>query len=76
MRACATSGGSAADLVPAAGALLGAFAACGVVGGALTYASSKRAFSPALMATACVIVAVGIFVARIGFYGLYMGIAL
>lgn len=68
--------GSAANLVPAAGALLGAFAACGVVGGALTYAASKRAFSPALMATACVIVAVGIFVARIGFYGLYMGIAL
>ena len=67
---------SAAELVPAIWLLLGAFAACGLVAAGLTLAAAKKAFAPALMATACVVVAVGIFLARIGFYGLYMGIAL
>lgn len=68
--------GTAAELVPAIWGLLAAFVGCGVVGAVLAYLASKRGFAPALMVAACVIVAVGIFVARIGFYGLYMGIAL
>lgn len=68
--------GSAAALVPAIGGLLAAFAVLGLVGAALAFVASKKAFSPILMAGACVIVAVGIFMARIGFYGLFMGIAL
>lgn len=67
---------SAAVLVPAIWALLGAFAACGLVAAGLTFAAAKKAFAPTLMVAACVIMAAGIFVARIGFYGLYMGIAL
>ena len=68
--------GSAAELVPAIGGIVAAFAACGLVGAGLAFAASKKAFSPALMTAACVIAAVGIFAARIGFYGLFMGIAL
>ena len=56
--------------------LLGAFAVCGLVAAALTFVATKKAFAPALLVVACVVVAAGIFVARIGFYGLYMGIAL
>lgn len=68
--------GSAAQLVPAIGMMLAAFAACGLLGAVLAYVASKKAFAPALMAGSCAIVAVGVFVARIGFYGLFMGIAL
>lgn len=67
---------SAAELVPAIWMLLGAFAVCGLVAAALTFVAAKKAFAPALLVVACVVVAAGIFVARIGFYGLYMGIAL
>ncbi len=67
---------SAAVLVPAIGGMLAVFAVCGLIGAGLVYVSSKKAFTPVPMAVACVVVAVGIFVARIGFYGLYMGIAL
>lgn len=67
---------SAAELVPAIWVLLGAFAACGIVASALTYSAAKRRLAPTLLVVACFVVAVGIFVARIGFYGLYMGIAL
>lgn len=67
---------SAAELVPAIWVLLGAFAACGLIAAGLTFVAAKKAFAPTFMVAACVIVAVGIFVARIGFYGLYMGIAL
>ena len=56
--------------------LLGAFATCGLIAAGLTFVAAKKAFAPTFMVAACVIVAVGIFVARIGFYGLYMGIAL
>lgn len=68
--------GSAAQLVPAIGMMLAAFAACGLLGAVLAYVASKKAFAPALMVGSCAIVAVGVFVARIGFYGLLMGIAL
>lgn len=68
--------GSASSLVPAIGALLATFAVCGLAGAGLAYTASKKAFAPALMVGACAIVAVGIFAARIGFYGLFMGIAL
>ncbi|CAK7038535.1 MAG: Anaerobic dimethyl sulfoxide reductase chain C [Paraeggerthella hongkongensis] len=68
--------GSAAQLVPAIGMMLAAFAACGLLGAVLAYVASKKAFAPALMVGSCAIVAVGVFVARIGFYGLFMGIAL
>ena len=67
---------SAAELVPAIWVLLGAFATCGLIAAGLTFVAAKKAFAPTFMVAACVIVAVGIFVARIGFYGLYMGIAL
>lgn len=68
--------GSAAQLVPAIGMMLAAFATCGLLGAVLAYVASKKAFAPALMVGSCAIVAVGVFVARIGFYGLFMGIAL
>lgn len=68
--------GTAAQLVPAFGGIVAAFTVCGLAGAALAYAGSKHRFAPAYLGAACVVVAVGIFVARIGFYGLYMGIAL
>lgn len=68
--------GPASELVPDIGAMLGAFVVCGLVAAGIAYASSRKAFSPALMVGACAIVAVGVFAARIGFYGLFMGIAL
>lgn len=67
---------SAAELVPVIWVLLGAFAACGLIAAGLTFAAAKKTFAPTFMIAACVIVAVGIFMARIGFYGLYMSIAL
>lgn len=67
---------SAAELVPDAWALLGAFSLCGLVAAALTYCAARRRHATPFLIAACVVVAVGIFVARIGFYGLYMGIAL
>lgn len=68
--------GSAAELVPAFGGIVAAFGACGIAGAALALFGSKRAFNPAFLGVACVVVAAGIFFARIGYYGLYMGIAL
>lgn len=66
--------GTAAQQVPAIGALLAVFAACGVIGAAVTYVASKKSFAPALMVLAVALVAVGVFVARIGFYGAYLGL--
>lgn len=68
--------GSAAQLVPAFGGIIAAFAVCGLVGAAAVFANGRRKLSPALLGAACAVVAVGVFFARIGFYGLYMGIAL
>lgn len=67
--------GTAAALVPAFGLIVGLFAACGVVSAPLVYLAVKKS-SPWLAVVACVVIAVGIFFARIAFYGLYMGIAL
>lgn len=67
--------GPASDLVPAFGLLIALFAVCGIAAAALVMLSYKKK-SPALAAAACVIIAVGIFFARIAFYGTYMGIAL
>lgn len=68
--------GSAAELVPALGGMIAAFGVCGVVGAVLACISARRAGAVALVGVGCVVVAAGIFVARIGFYGLYMGMAL
>lgn len=67
--------GVAADQVPALWGLLGALAVCGIVGAVVAGASRKKP-APAMLAAAVVVVAVGIFFARIGFYGLYMSVAL
>ncbi len=67
--------GTAASQVPAIWGLLAALAVCGVVGAAVAGASRKKPV-PAALVAAVVVVAVGIFFARIGFYGLYMSVAL
>lgn len=67
--------GPASDLVPAFGLIIALYAVCGIAAAALVALSCKKK-SPALAAAACVIIAVGIFFARIAFYGTYMGIAL
>ncbi len=78
--------GSAAGLVPALNTMIGIFAVCGVVACILLFLGYRRtpkATGNAVAATASwtslgaiVLAAVGIFVARIAFYGLFMGIAL
>lgn len=68
--------GTAASLVPAIWPMFGAFAVCAAAAVALLFASKGKGFAPALPAAAVALVAVGIFVARIGFYGLYMSVAL
>lgn len=67
--------GPASDLVPAFGLIIALFAACGIAAAALVMFAAKKK-SPMLAAIACVVIAVGIFFARIAFYGTYMGIAL
>ena len=67
--------GVAADQVPAIWGLFGALAVCGIIGAAVAGTFRKKPV-PAALAAAVVIVAVGIFFARIGFYGLYMSVAL
>lgn len=68
--------GFATQLVPMIWLLFAIFVVLGVIAAILTYIGGKKAFSPKFMIIASVIVAVGIFFARIGFYGLFMGIAL
>ena len=67
--------GTAADQVPAIWGLFGVLAVCGIIGAAVAGTSRKKPV-PAALAAAVVVVAVGIFFARIGFYGLYMSVAL
>ncbi|MGN0078595.1 MAG: dimethyl sulfoxide reductase anchor subunit family protein [Coriobacteriales bacterium] len=67
--------GSAAELVPAFGGLIALFAVCGLAGAGVVFALGKRPLLAAVPCAAFLVVAVGIFMARIGFYGLYMGIA-
>lgn len=68
--------GSASVMLPAFGLASGVFVVCGLIAAVLVYIASKKIFSPTLMTVACAVIAIGIFVARIGFYSLYMGIAL
>lgn len=67
--------GVAVDQVPAIWGLFGALAVCGIIGAAVAGSSLKKPAS-ATLAVAVVVVAVGVFFARIGFYGLYMSVAL
>lgn len=68
--------GSAADLVPAFGGMIAVFAVCGAAGAAVVFAQGKCSFAAFVPCAAFAVVAVGIFVARIAFYGVYMSIAL
>lgn len=68
--------GAAIDLVPAIWGMFVVLAVCGVVALALIVAGGKKNFPLAFSAAACALVVVGVFLARIGFYGLYMSVAL
>lgn len=68
--------GTAASLVPAAWALFAVLALCGIVGVAAQVLDTKKRANPAVLCCACVVVAIGIFFARIGFYGMFMSVAL
>lgn len=67
--------GTAASLVPAIWGLFAVLAVCAIAGVVFGAMALKRG-SVALAIVACVVVAVGVFFARIGFYGLQMSIAL
>lgn len=64
--------GAAIDLVPVAWGLLALFAACGAFG---CYVIWKRP-TRQMLVLAAVLFAVSVFLARIGFYGLFMSVAL
>lgn len=68
--------GAAIDLVPAIWGMFAVLAVCGVVALALIVAGGKKNFPLAFSAAACALVVAGVFLARIGFYGLYMSVAL
>lgn len=68
--------GAAIDLVPAVWGMFAVLAVCGVVVLALIVAGGKKNFPLAFSAAACALVVAGVFLARIGFYGLYMSVAL
>lgn len=68
--------GCALDLVPAIWVLFALLAACGVAGVALLAVASRKNASLALLVVALLAVVVGVFFARIGFYGLFMSLAL
>lgn len=68
--------GSAADLVPALWGMFAAFVACGVAACVLVLFAVKKNFAVGPVAGAFVLAVVGVFVARIAFYGLFMSVAL
>lgn len=68
--------GVAIDLVPAIWGLFAVLAICGIIALALVAMGGKKNFPIAFSALACALVVVGVFLARIGFYGLYMSVAL
>lgn len=68
--------GSAADLVPALWGMFAAFVVCGIAAVAFVFAAGKKGFSVALAAAAFAFAVVGVFIARIAFYGLFMSVAL
>lgn len=67
--------GSAAELVPAFGVLIAVFVVCGIASAVLVYFGLAKKM-PTFTVIACLIVAIGVFFARIAFYGTYMGLAL
>lgn len=68
--------GCAIDLVPAIWGIFAALAVCAVAALALVFVSGKKNFSAAYTGAAFALVMVGVFFARIGFYGLFMSVAL
>lgn len=68
--------GTAISLVPAIWGLFALFAACGAAGVAGEFICNRKKAGTGSLAALCAIVAVGIFFARIGFYGLFMSVAL
>jgi anaerobic dimethyl sulfoxide reductase subunit C (anchor subunit)/Tat-targeted selenate reductase subunit YnfH len=68
--------GAAVSLVPAIWGLFALFAACGAVGVVGEFFCGRKKLGAGSLAALCGIVAVGIFFARIGFYGLFMSVAL
>lgn len=67
--------GSADQLVPAFWGAVALFAVCGVVDAVLLFFAVRKN-KPAFAVLACVVIAVGIFMGRIAFYGTYMSMAL
>lgn len=66
--------GFAIDLVPAIWGILATLAVGGIVGCVLSFVGAKAGKWPVQLIS-CIVVACVVFVARIGFYGLYMGMA-
>ncbi|WP_165053580.1 MULTISPECIES: DmsC/YnfH family molybdoenzyme membrane anchor subunit [unclassified Adlercreutzia] len=70
------SWGCALDAVPNIWLSFAAFVAAGLVGTGVLFAARKRSNMTVALTVALVLVIVGVFIARIGFYGLYAGLAL
>lgn len=68
--------GIAADLVPALWGMFAVFVACGLVAAILVFVAGKKNFAIVPAAAAFAFSVVGVFVARIAFYGLFMSVAL
>jgi anaerobic dimethyl sulfoxide reductase subunit C (anchor subunit)/Tat-targeted selenate reductase subunit YnfH len=68
--------GTAASQVPAIWMLFAVLAVCAVAVVAIERMGGKKPVAVGMAGVACCLAAVGIFIARIGFYGLYMGVAL
>lgn len=68
--------GSAADSVPALWGMFAVFVACGVAATAFVFVAGRRDFAIAPSAAAFAFAVVGVFIARIAFYGLFMSVAL
>jgi anaerobic dimethyl sulfoxide reductase subunit C (anchor subunit)/Tat-targeted selenate reductase subunit YnfH len=68
--------GTAASQVPAIWMLFGVLAVCAAAIVAIERMGGLKPVSVGVAGLACCLAAIGIFFARIGFYGLYMGVAL
>ncbi|MGI6590393.1 MAG: dimethyl sulfoxide reductase anchor subunit family protein [Eggerthellaceae bacterium] len=68
--------GPALDLVPAIGGLFALLAACCVAAVVVEAMARKKLPKTAAVLIVFILVVVGVFFARIGFYGLYMSVAL
>ncbi len=68
--------GTAIELVPLIWVVFAIYVVCAVASFVLIYVSAKKNFAITFTGLAVVLMLIGVFMARIGFYGLYMGIAL